>query len=72
MKHQLNKSYNILEFISAASKRSFCLLMTVMSIQILNGYFFFKHHILPPTVGSRIGTVELQHPLLPLDIIDNI
>jgi hypothetical protein len=22
--------------------------------------------------GSRIGTVELQHPLLPLDIIDNI
>jgi hypothetical protein len=24
------------------------------------------------SVGSRIGTVELQHPLLPLDIIDNI
>jgi hypothetical protein len=22
--------------------------------------------------GSRIGTVELQHPLLPLDIINNI
>jgi hypothetical protein len=22
--------------------------------------------------GSRIGTVEPQHPLLPLDIIDNI
>jgi hypothetical protein len=22
--------------------------------------------------GSRIGTMELQHPLLPLDIIDNI
>jgi hypothetical protein len=22
--------------------------------------------------GSRIGTVELQHPLFPLDIIDNI
>jgi hypothetical protein len=22
--------------------------------------------------GSHIGTVELQHPLLPLDIIDNI
>jgi hypothetical protein len=22
--------------------------------------------------GSRIGTVELQHPLLPLDIVDNI
>jgi hypothetical protein len=22
--------------------------------------------------GSRIGTVELQHPQLPLDIIDNI
>jgi hypothetical protein len=22
--------------------------------------------------GSRVGTVELQHPLLPLDIIDNI
>jgi hypothetical protein len=22
--------------------------------------------------GSRIGTVELQHPLLPLDIIDNV
>jgi hypothetical protein len=22
--------------------------------------------------GSLIGTVELQHPLLPLDVIDNI
>jgi hypothetical protein len=22
--------------------------------------------------GSRIGTVELHHPLFPLDIIDNI
>jgi hypothetical protein len=28
--------------------------------------------IFPSRGGSRIGTVELQHPLLPLDIIDNM
>jgi hypothetical protein len=38
----------------------------------VNGSYVTSNWKLKSRGGSRVGTVELQHPLLPLDIIDNI